>query len=123
MNLTMNDNESLVYDLSIVKEASEEIEYLKEITRYFIDNSSEMLAELESAFQASELDKAQNAAHKLSSNFYMFGLNEGAKALSQIDINLMNKEFYNEIPRLIDIAKTQGEKAITQLKRDFQEEG
>lgn len=119
----MNNNESLVYDLSIVKEASEEIEYLKEITKYFIDTTSEMLSVLENAFQASELDKAQNAAHKLSSNFYMFGLNEGARALSQIDINLMNKEYYNGIPDLIAIAKTQGEKAIIQLKRDFQEEG
>jgi len=123
MNLLMNDYEPLIYDLSIVKEASDDIEYIKEITKYFIDNSSEMLMELENAFQASELDKVQNAAHKLSSNFYMFGLKEGAKALTQIDINLMNKEYYNEIPDLIVIAKTQGEKAIMQLKRDFLEEG
>jgi HPt (histidine-containing phosphotransfer) domain-containing protein len=114
-----NVNEPLIYDLSIVKEASEDIEYLKEITRYFIDNTREMLSELENAFQSSELDKAQNAAHKLYSNFSMFGLNEGAKALAQIDINLMNKEYYNGIPELIAIARTQGEKAIIQLKRDF----
>lgn len=119
MNSTMNDNESLIYDLSIVKEASEDIAYIKEITTYFIDNSSEMLKVLEYSFQASDMDKAQNAAHKLSSNFYMFGLNEGAKALAQIDVNLMNKEYYDEIPELIVIAKTQGEKAIMQLKRDF----
>ena len=119
----MNNNESLIYDLSIVKEASEDIEYIREITRYFINNSGEMLQVLATAFEANDLDKAQNAAHKLSSNFYMFGLNEGAKALTQIDINLMNKEYYNEIPELITIAKNQGEKAIMQLKRDFLDEG
>jgi HPt (histidine-containing phosphotransfer) domain-containing protein len=123
MTLLINDNEPLIYDLSIVKEASDDIEYIQEITKYFIESSSEMLMELDNAFQASELDKAQNAAHKLSSNFYMFGLNEGAKALSQIDINLMNKEYYNEIPALIAIAKTQGEKAITQLKKNILKEG
>jgi HPt (histidine-containing phosphotransfer) domain-containing protein len=117
----MDNNESLVYDLSIVKEASDDIEYLNEITRYFIQNAGEMLKVLEKAYADSDWDTAQNAAHKLSSNFYMFGLNEGAKALSSIDINLMNKEYYQEIPDLIMIAKTQGEKAITQLKRDFHE--
>ena len=119
----MDDKESLVYDLSIVKEASDDIEYLKEITGYFIHNSGEMLLVLEKAFKESDWDTAQNAAHKLSSNFFMFGLNEGAKALSRIDINLMNKEFYQEIPELILIAKIQGEKAIAQLKRDFHELG
>ena len=123
MNLLMNDYEPLIYDLSIVKEASEDIEYIKEITNYFIESSSEMLMVLETAYQTSELEKAQNAAHKLSSNFYMFGLNEGAKALSQIDIDLLNKEYYNEIPDLIAIAKTQGEKAIMQLKKNILEEG
>jgi len=115
----MDDKESLVYDLSIVKEASEDIAYLKEITGYFIDNSGAMLLVLEKAFQDSDYDAAQNAAHKLSSNFFMFGLDEGAKALSRIDINLMNKENHQEIPELILIAKIQGEKAIAQLKRDF----
>ena len=119
----MDDKEPLVYDLSIVKEASEDVEYLKEITGYFIDNSGEMLQVLEKAFQESDYDAAQNAAHKLSSNFFMFGLDEGAKALAKIDINLMNKEFYQEIPELILIAKVQGEKAIAQLKRDFHELG
>jgi len=119
----MNEKESLVYDLSIVKEASEDKEYLKEITGYFIDNSGEMLRVLEKTFRESDYDAAQNAAHKLSSNFFMFGLNEGAKALSKIDINLMNKENYQEIPELIMIAKLQGEKAIAQLKRDFHELG
>jgi len=114
----MDDKESLVYDLSIVKEASDDIEYLKEITGYFIHNSGEMLLVLEKAFKESDWDTAQNAAHKLSSNFFMFGLNEGAKALSRIDIN---QEFYQEIPELILIAKIQGEKAIAQLKRDFHE--
>ena len=117
----MNEKESLVYDLSIVKEASEDKDYLKEITGYFIDNYCEMLQVLEKAYQESDFDTAQNAAHKLSSNFFMFGLNEGAKALSRIDINLMNKEYYQEIPELIMIAKVQGDKAIAQLKRDFHE--
>ena len=119
----MDDKEPLVYDLSIVKEASEDVEYLKEITGYFIDNSGEMLQVLEKAFQESDYDAAQNAAHKLSSNFSMFGLDEGAKALSRIEINLTNKEYYQEIPELIMIAKVQGEKAIAQLKRDFHELG
>lgn len=119
----MDDKEPLVYDLSIVKEASDDIEYLKEITGYFINNSDEMLMVLEKAFQDSDYEEAQNAAHKLSSNFFMFGLNEGATALSRIDINLMNKEYYQEIPELILIAKVQGEKAIAQLKRDFHELG
>jgi HPt (histidine-containing phosphotransfer) domain-containing protein len=119
----MDDKEPRIYDLSIVKEASEDIEYLNEITRHFIDNSGEMLQVLEKAFQESDYDAAQNAAHKLSSNFYMFGLDEGAKALARIDINLMNNENYQEIPKLIMIAKIQGEKAIAQLKSDFHELG
>jgi len=115
----MNDKESLIYDLSIVKEASEDIEYLKEITGYFINNSEEMIRALDIAFNASDLETAQNIAHKLSSNFYMFGLKEGAEALSKIELNLLNNEKYNELPDLILIAKIQGEKAIIQLKRDF----
>jgi HPt (histidine-containing phosphotransfer) domain-containing protein len=115
----MDNNESLVYDLSIVKEASDDKEYLNEITAFFIDNVGEMLQVLEKAYAESDWDTAQNAAHKLASNYYMFGLDEGAKALMSIDINLMNKENYQDIPELIKIAKPQGEKAIAQLKRDF----
>lgn len=118
----MNDKESLVYDLSIVKEASEDIEYLKVITLYFINNSGEMLNALDTAIKTSDLETAQNIAHKLSSNFYMFGLKEGAVALSKIELNLLNKVNYNELPELILIAKNQGEKAIKQLIRDFQNE-
>ena len=119
----MDDREPRVYDLSIVKEASENKEYLKEISGYFIDTTCEMLQVLEKAILESDYDEAQNAAHKLSSNFFMFGLDEGAKALSRIEINLSNKEYYQEIPGLIMIAKAQGEKAIAQLKRDFHELG
>jgi HPt (histidine-containing phosphotransfer) domain-containing protein len=119
----MNNNEALVYDLSIVKEASEDEEYLKEITNYFIENVGNMLRVLDQSFKESDFDTAQNAAHKLSSNFYMFGLNESAQALSRIDISLMNKENYDEIPDLIVIAQKQGELAIFQLKRDFHPEG
>ena len=115
--------ESLAYDLSIVKEASEDIEYLKEITGYFIHNTGEMLRVLDKAYKESDHEAAQNAAHKLSSNFFMFGLKEGAEALAKIDIDLMHKVNYNEIPELILIAKIQGEKAIIQLKRDFHEQG
>ncbi|MDP4291458.1 MAG: Hpt domain-containing protein [Bacteroidota bacterium] len=117
----MSGNEPLVYDLSIVKEASDDIEYLKEITGYFINNAGEMLKVLEKAFSESDYESAQNAAHKLSSNFYMFGLNEGAAALSKIDLSLKNKENYKEIPSLIMLAQKQGEEAIRQLRRDFHE--
>lgn len=116
----MNDKESLVYDLSIVKEASEDMEYLKMITEYFINNSEEMLCDLETAINTSDMESAQNIAHKLSSNFYMFGLKEGGEALSKMELNLLKKMNYNELPDLFLIAKHQGEKAIFQLKRDFQ---
>ena len=115
----MEGKESLVYDLSIIKEASEDIDYLKEITGYFIQNSGAMLEALEKAYKDADWDEVQNAAHKLSSNFYMFGLNEGAKALATIDVNLKNKVVLKKMPDLILIAKRQGELAIKQLKRDF----
>jgi HPt (histidine-containing phosphotransfer) domain-containing protein len=115
----MDDKEALVYNLTIVKEASDDAEYLKEITGYFIHNSGEMIATLEKACNDGDWDAAQNAAHKLSSNFFMFGLDEGAKALSRIDINLLHKVNHEQIPDLISIAKAQGEKAMFQLKRDF----
>jgi len=115
----MNNEESMVYDLSIVKQASEDIEYLKEITAYFINNSGEMLQKLESAIKVSDLETAQNVSHKLSSNFYMFGLNAGGDALARMELNLLNNVNQNELPDLLIVAKTQGEKAISQLKRDF----
>lgn len=119
MNLTKNDKESLEYDLSIVKEASEDLVYLKEISGLFITNAGEMLRNLDKAMSVSDWVTVQNIAHKLSSNFYLFGLKEGGKALLKIEINLLKKENYNELPDLFVIAKTQGEKAIMQLEKDF----
>ena len=119
MNSTPKDKESLVYDLSIVKQASEDIEYLNEIISYFISNSSEMLNTLEEAIQASNWETAQNTAHKLSSNFFMFGLDEGAQALLKMEMNLLNEIKFEECPDLMVIARTQGDLAIMQLKRDF----
>ena len=49
----------------------------------------------------------------------MFGLNAGGDALARMELNLLNNVNQNELPDLLIVAKTQGEKAISQLKRDF----
>ncbi len=108
-----------IYDLSIPMEASEEPEYLKEISKYFVENASEMLNKLGIAIDSSDWDQAQHISHKLSSNFYMFGLNEGAVALSQIERHLMANECFDLLPDLFETAKKQGDEAIKELKRDF----
>lgn len=115
----METNESRIYDLSIPMEASDDQEYLKEISNYFITNSVEMMPLLDVAIHTKDWAKAQHFSHKLSSNFFMFGLNEGGKALSQIEHNLIDNTGYEMLPIFFSIAKKQGDLAIMQLKNDF----
>lgn len=115
----MKKEEIKKYDLSIPMEASDDPEYLKEISNYFVTNSSEMLSKLGVAIEAKDWDQAQYLSHKLSSNFYMFGLKKGGDALSQIEHSIMLNESYEMYPTLYVIAKEQGGEAIEQLKIDF----
>jgi HPt (histidine-containing phosphotransfer) domain-containing protein len=111
--------ENKKYDLSIPMEASDDPEYLKEISNYFVTNSSEMLVKLGVAIDAKDWEQAQYFSHKLSSNFYMFGLKEGGDCLLQIEHSLMANEGYEKCSTLYLIARRQGDEAIKQLKIDF----
>jgi HPt (histidine-containing phosphotransfer) domain-containing protein len=115
----MKEKEIKIYDLSIPMEASDDPEYLKEISGYFVNNSSDMLLKLKASIEEKDWTQAQHISHKLSSNFYMFGLDEGANALSQIEHYLMSNENLDLLPSLFSIAKVQGDKAIMQIKNDF----
>ena len=115
----MKTEENKKYDLSIPMEASDDQEYLKEISNYFVTNSSEMLIKLGVAIQTKDWEQAQYLSHKLSSNFYMFGLKEGGDILLQIEHSLMANEGYEMYPTLYMIVKKQGDEAIKQLKIDF----
>lgn len=115
----MKKKEIKKYDLSIPMEASDDPEYLKEISNYFVTNSSEMLDKLGAAIEIKDWDQAQYLSHKLSSNFYMFGLKEGGDALLQIEHSIMLNDGSDLYPNLYVIAKKQGDEAIRQLKIDF----
>lgn len=115
----MKNDEIKKYDLSIPMEASDDPEYLKEISNYFVTNSSEMIVKLGVAIDTKDWNQAQYLAHKLSSNFRMFGLAEGGNALAQIERLIMSGEGYDIYPRLYAIANKQGTEAIQQLKIDF----
>ena len=116
----MKSEENKKYDLSIPLDASDDPEYLKELSNYFVTNSSEMLVKLGIAMDTKDWEQAQYLSHKRSSNFYMFGLKEGGDALFKIEHSIMDNESSDLYPSLYAIARKQGDEAIAELKIDFE---
>jgi PAS domain S-box-containing protein len=105
-----------LYDLSKLKEMSNDVEFINKMTRLFIDNTTSLINEMEISYSKNNYEKVQAIAHKLKSSIDIVCIGNVKDLVRSVEKGAMlNKSSYlldQHIKELIEILR----KTIIQLK-------
>ncbi len=94
-------------------------EFIRSIVEMFIANTPGSIANIKEAFDADEMERLRQVAHKLKPHYTFFGVLHLQTALQMIEDIAKSGEGKESLPDLITLVEKNTAPMIEQMKADF----